>query len=331
MERVEQCKQTVGKFVFSEFVIFLSQIAVFFMVAVFTSNFLNSEDALVEFANQKINSGALSEIGLTFLAILMVIGLFSAVGKVFDNKYVDSYVDEVLREMPKTIYVFGSAATGTMLAISLFIHLHPETGPSAQGVAFLSLFFAFVAFVYGCGFSFAFKRKTHIIKSCNKKMQPATNMPDNHEVKGKSVQNVEFFNLCVADILGACYYQFPVKVDLKFDEIGNRVASQFPSEDNEVFFDTVMTSSEVAAATIRWLSSAGYLWVGKEFYGGVSSSTLTPKSLELLNMVPDAIQQKTTIGSVLASESKKLGREGVLSIVRTFLAEGAKLYLPSSF
>ncbi|SFR57535.1 hypothetical protein SAMN04488073_2978 [Marinobacter gudaonensis] len=327
MERVEQYKQTFGKFVFSEFVIFLSQIAVFFMVAVFTSNFLNSEDKLVEFANQKINSGALSEIGLTFLAILMVIGLFSAIGKVFDNKYVDSYVDEVLREMPKTIYVFGSAATATMLAISLFVYRNPETGPSAQGIAFLSLFFAFVAFVYGCGFSFAFKRKTHICKSFGKNIKQNISAPGECKVKGHSLQNIEFFNFCVADILGACYEQFPVKVDLKFDEIGSRVASQFPSEDNEDFFNTVMTSSEVAAATIRWLSSAGYLWVGNEFYGGVSNSTLTPKSLELLNMVPDAIQQKTSIGGVLASESKNLGREGVLSIVRTVLAEGAKLSL----
>lgn len=171
MEKVDQYKQSVVKFVFSEFVIFISQVAVFFMVAVFTSNFLNSEEKLAAFSEQKINDGSLAELGLTFLAILVVIGLFSALGRIFDNKYVDHYVNEILYEMPKTIYVFGSAATGTMLAISLFAYLHPTDEVNAKGFAVLSAFFAFMVFMYGCGFSYAFKRKTHILKPKNS-MQP---------------------------------------------------------------------------------------------------------------------------------------------------------------
>jgi hypothetical protein len=171
MVKVDQYKKTIGKFIFSEFVVFVSQIAVFFMVAVFTSNFLNSEERLVAFSEQKMNDGSFSELGLTFLAILVVIGFFSALGRVFENKYVEYYVNEVLCEMPKTIYFFGSAATGTMLAISLFIHLNPTSESSAQGFALLSLTFAFMVFAYGCGFSYAFKRKTHILAEPNKSIQ----------------------------------------------------------------------------------------------------------------------------------------------------------------
>jgi hypothetical protein len=145
------------------------------------------------------------------------------------------------------------------------------------------------------------------------------------------MRNIEFFNLCVAEVLGTCYEQFPVKVDLQYEEIGNRIASQYSSEDIDEFSDTVMTSSEVAAATIRWLGSAGYLWVGNEFYGGFSSVTLTPKSLELLNITPNSLQQKSSIGAALAVESRNLGREGVLALVRTVLAEGAKFSLSGGF
>ncbi|MGP9677842.1 hypothetical protein ACT3TC_04240 [Halomonas sp. AOP27-A1-41] len=172
MEKVDQYKKSVVKFVFREFVIFMSQIAVFFMVAVFTSNFLNSEEKLVAFSEQKINDGSLAELGLTFLAILVVIGLFSALGRIFDNKYLDYYVNEVLCEMPKTIYVFGSAATGAMLAISLFAHLHTTNEVNAKGFVLLSALFAFMVFIYGCGFSYAFKRKTHILPKSNNSMQP---------------------------------------------------------------------------------------------------------------------------------------------------------------
>lgn len=171
LEKVEQYKQSLGKFVFSEFVIFISQVAVFFMVAVFTSNFLNSEEKLVKFSEQKINDGSLAELGLTFLAILVVIGLFSALGRIFENKHIEYYVNEVLCEMPKTIYVFGSAATGAMLAISLFAYLHPADDVNAKGFAALSVMFAFMMFIYGCGFSYAFKRKTHLLEKPNKSMQ----------------------------------------------------------------------------------------------------------------------------------------------------------------
>ena len=42
------------------------------------------------------------------------------------------------------------------------------------------------------------------------------------------MQNIEFFNLCVAEVLGECYEQFPVKCDLRYEEIGKRVVSHFP-------------------------------------------------------------------------------------------------------
>lgn len=145
------------------------------------------------------------------------------------------------------------------------------------------------------------------------------------------MNNIDLFNLCVADVLGACYEQFPVKIDLYFDEIGNRVASQFPSDDGDELLDVFMSSLDVVSATIQWLSQAGYLWIGNEFYGGVTKSTLTPKSLELLNMVPESLKESRSLGSVLAAESKTLGREAVLSIVRTVLSEGAKFSVSGHF
>jgi hypothetical protein len=171
MEKVDQYKQSIGKFILNEFVIFMSQVAVFFMVAVFTSNFLDSEEKLVSFSEQKINGGSLTELGLTFLAILIVIGFFASLGRIFNNKHVEFYVNKVLCEMPKTIYVFGSAASGAMLAISLFAHLHPTDEVNAKGFAIISLIFAIIVFIYGCGFSYAFKRKTHVLSKPNKSIQ----------------------------------------------------------------------------------------------------------------------------------------------------------------
>ena len=162
MEKIDLYKQSTVKFVFNEFIVFLSQVTVFFMVTIFVTNFLSSEKKLVQFSSQKIHDGTLNELGLTFLAILIVIGLFSAIGRVFDNKYVEYYVNEILCEMPKTIYFFGSSITGVMLAISLFLSFNPIQIEAAEGFTSMSLLFAFMSFAYGCAFSYGFKRKTHI-------------------------------------------------------------------------------------------------------------------------------------------------------------------------
>lgn len=173
MEKIDQYKQTIWKFTFSEFVVFLSQVVVFFMVAVFTSNCLSNEKKLLSLSTQKINDGSLIDLMLTFLAISIVIGFFSALWRVFDNKYIEYYVNEVLCEMPKTIYAFGSAATGVMLALSLFAHLH-QVEININRFLVITLLFALAIFIFGCALSYAFKRKTHILVKPNESIQPTT-------------------------------------------------------------------------------------------------------------------------------------------------------------
>lgn len=172
MEKIDKYKKSIGTFIFSEFIIFLSQVSVFFMAAVFTSKFLSDEKKLMDIVGQKINDGSLGDLGLTFLAILVVIGFFTTIGKVFDNKYVEYYVHEVLCEIPKTIYIFGSAATGVMLAVILFIKLNPDSETSTEGLVRLILSFSLIIFIYGCGFSYAFNRRSHIRTKSNKSIQP---------------------------------------------------------------------------------------------------------------------------------------------------------------
>lgn len=172
MEKIDIFKQSPGKFIFNEFIIFTSQIFIFFIVAVFTSDFLRSEDRLVKYAELKINSGSMIELGLTFTAVFVVIGCLSAIGKVFSNKIVDSYIHEILCEIPKTIYFFGSSVTGVMLAISLFIYRNPQPQSTPDHFAFLASIFALAAFLYGCGISYAFKRKTHVISKPGNQIHP---------------------------------------------------------------------------------------------------------------------------------------------------------------
>ncbi len=166
MANIDVKKQTSGSFIFSELIIFLSQIVIFFVVSVFTSDFLSDEKGLIKYSQQKINDGSLAELGLMFLAIAIVVGGFTIIGEAIGKESTKRYITAVLYEMPKTIYVFGSGATGVMIAMTLYLYFNPETATAdAQGFALTTGYFALMIFIVGCGLSYFFKRKTHILGS----------------------------------------------------------------------------------------------------------------------------------------------------------------------
>ena len=139
------------------------------------------------------------------------------------------------------------------------------------------------------------------------------------------MRNIDLFNLHVAEVLGTCYESFPVRVDIKYEDLGKNVHDRYASGFDEELFYNAQEYEELAAATVNWLTDAGYLWIGKKIYGSVKSVTLTPKSLELLNATPLALEMTDSMGTILADGSKTLGRETALSVIRSVLSEGAKL------
>jgi len=157
-------KQTLGVFVVTEFFVYLSQVLMFFFVAVLASNLLRDEEHLVAYLNSKVNAGTLYEVVATMIAIAATVGIIAGITKAVPRSSVlERVADEVLAEAPRTAYIFGSGVTGTMFAVSLYLRSHPQgQGPQAAYVASIALLWALVGFLYGCLFSYAFKHKAYI-------------------------------------------------------------------------------------------------------------------------------------------------------------------------
>lgn len=157
-------KQTLGMFVLTEFFVYLSQVAMFFLVAVLTSNFLRDEQRLISYMNSKINVDTGCEIVATMIAIAATVGIISGITKAAPkSSLLERVADEVLAEAPRTAYVFGSGVAGTLLAAALFLRYHPHPqGPQTAYVVAVAVLWALVGFVYGCCFSYAFKHKSQI-------------------------------------------------------------------------------------------------------------------------------------------------------------------------
>jgi hypothetical protein len=151
----QQTKTTPVKdgisFVFIELCIFAAQVLVIFIVAYFISDSLASEERLTEFVNGKVNMHTMKELGLTLFAVTFVLGLLALVEKFVPSGYVEKVSTEVLLELPRTIYLFGSSITASTIAIAFFLSSHPEaTKQPASGYFWLSAFFALSFFGYGC-------------------------------------------------------------------------------------------------------------------------------------------------------------------------------------
>lgn len=139
-------------FVFIEFCVFAAQVLVFFIVSYFISDSLSSEDRLTEYIKLKMNTNTMSELGLTLFSTTFVLGLLTLIKEVSSSAFVEKISGEVLFELPRTIYLFGSSITAATIAIALFISSHPQAAPHpASGYFGLSAFFAISFFAYGCG------------------------------------------------------------------------------------------------------------------------------------------------------------------------------------
>lgn len=138
-------------FVFIEFCVFSAQVLVMFIVAYFISDSLASEERLTEFVSGKVNMHTTKELGLTLFAVTFVLGLLALVKEFVPSAYVEKVSTEILLELPRTIYLFGSSITASTIAIAFFLSSHPEaTTQPASGYFWLSAFFALTFFGYGC-------------------------------------------------------------------------------------------------------------------------------------------------------------------------------------
>lgn len=164
-------QKTPIQFIFSELLIYLSQLIVFFWVTFLVSGSLRDEERLIEYLNTKIGDNSMSEVGYIILATIITFGTILMIVKAAPHsRWLDELADEVLSSISRTIYFFGSSVTGSILAVALYSALNDSNdSPRPEMWLSMSLVFGLGAFLYGCGASYAFKYKKYIAKSRSNK------------------------------------------------------------------------------------------------------------------------------------------------------------------
>ncbi len=139
------------------------------------------------------------------------------------------------------------------------------------------------------------------------------------------MKNIEAFNIAVGCIFGQCYKEFPLKTNISTWEVGEAIKNSCGTENRD---HTNLDDYEykVVESTMKWLVQSGYLWCDNtkkpiNFEGVV----VTPRGLEVLNLMPDSLGHRQTIGETLSKGAKEVGREVTMTSVQLCLGLGAKL------
>lgn len=133
-----------------EFSLFFAQTVIFFLVAVFISHFLESRELLNAYSEAKLGKSLIAEFWFTLLGVVVVLGMLSLVAGIARTNALGRLSAEVLQEVPRTIYFFGSSLTGTALAwvIHEWAYGTPSEAINALGAAAI-----FAAGAFGTGFT----------------------------------------------------------------------------------------------------------------------------------------------------------------------------------
>jgi hypothetical protein len=139
------------QFIAIELAAFFFQVLVIFVVTFFISDMFDNSARLNEFLSGKINTNTMKEFFLTLFAVTFCFGLVAIAKEISSNQFVSAIADEVLNEIPRTIYVFGSTITAVALSAAIVSAGHAPAGSKANIGFGLAAFFATVFFTYGCG------------------------------------------------------------------------------------------------------------------------------------------------------------------------------------
>lgn len=137
--------------------------------------------------------------------------------------------------------------------------------------------------------------------------------------------NIDAFNVAVAEIFAECYREFPLRVRLSKLDIGEAIKLSF-GDDPENVFNLDEKEYRIAEEAMFWLLEAGYIW-SREPKNRISLEgvTLSPKGLEVLNAVPVELTAKKTLGQYLSNGIKVIGKDAASTAVKTGLTYGFKL------
>jgi len=126
--------------------------------------------------------------------------------------------------------------------------------------------------------------------------------------------NIDDFNRGAALVLERLYQAFPREVYVKVEELDPGAADQ---------------RLTTYAATMDFLLREGFIH-GRKIADGRAPyrAVLTSKGLAVLNSVPDALKERTTLGTRIGAALKTGTKEAVNSAISQVISVAAAIYLP---
>lgn len=125
--------------------------------------------------------------------------------------------------------------------------------------------------------------------------------------------NLDHFNRITATVLSKCFERFPVPCDFSYKEFYPEECGQDVDDFDEVFYHTML-----------WLQHYGYIYFWKPELSATSfyHVSLTEKSLNILNKIPESLEEKVSLGQKLCSVMKSGVKGATNEIIKMIFVQG---------
>lgn len=132
-------------------------------------------------------------------------------------------------------------------------------------------------------------------------------------LEGDDMNNLDHFNNITANVLSACFEQFPVPRDFHYENFYPENEENHDHDISDVFYHTMM-----------WLRKYEYIDFWDTDLSGTSFQhvSLTEKSLNILNKIPESLEEKTSIGRQLGRILKDGATNAASDMIKSILSIG---------
>ena len=122
---------------------------------------------------------------------------------------------------------------------------------------------------------------------------------------------MEKFNLLAGLLFGKLYEEFPVSLRIRPEQFLDQVIAENDSEGSFNFL-------EYFESTVRWLESAGYIWITQDRSDDTETEfevVLSEKGLGALRKVPSSLEGAASLGERFSEFAKSKTSEAVGTLI----------------
>ena len=137
------------KFIFTEVIAFLVQYGTIFMTVMFSTFFFKNPALIKSFIVKDLNADIGFNFAMGILSCTFMLGIIALIKECNSSKTIEEYTRDVIFDIPRIFYLFGSSISSCASVISILVFFYPKDPASIELAKKSPLTLVIMLFIFG--------------------------------------------------------------------------------------------------------------------------------------------------------------------------------------